>query len=82
MGGTMTGFSIRACACIVLVAALVDCGGRTKEEEMKAAQQDLVDEAMALQRCYGENGYSDDQCASRCKSYDSHLAGFRTKYGQ
>ena len=75
------GSSGHAGICVLLLSALVGCGSPSKQEEMMAAQHALVDEAMALQRCYSDNGYSPEKCDSRRNAYESNLAAFRAKYG-
>ena len=48
---------------------------------MQAAQTDLVNEAMALQRCEAKKGYSAPGCAGQRATYNRDLAAFRAKYG-
>jgi len=49
---------------------------------MQAAQNNLISDAVALQRCETNNGYSFDQCADQRTAYDLDLAAFRAKYGR
>ena len=65
-----------------LIAGLSGCHSPTKQEQMQAAQNDLVKEAMALQRCEAESGYTSQRCASERSTYDHDLAAFRAKYGR
>ena len=68
--------------CALLIAGLVGCGSLTKQQQMQAAQDALVSEAMALQRCERTNGYSSQRCVAPRESYESHLAAFKAKYGK
>jgi hypothetical protein len=68
--------------CAVLVAGLIRCGSATKQEQMQGAQDALIKEAIALQRCETSNGYSSERCAGQRAAYESDLAAFRAKYGK
>jgi hypothetical protein len=68
--------------CAALVAGLIGCGSGTKQEQMQGAQDALIKEAMALQRCETINGYSSERCADQRAAYESDLAAFRAKYGK
>jgi hypothetical protein len=72
----------RWAACGILIVALVGCHGATPQEQMQAAQNDLLSDATALQQCEIQNGYASDKCASERTSYDQDLAAFRAKYGR
>jgi hypothetical protein len=73
--------TLRACA-FLMIGALVGCASPTKEQQMLKAEEALVDEAMALQRCMSTSGYSSERCAAQQKSYDSHVAAFKENYGR
>jgi hypothetical protein len=62
----------------VLIVALMGCHSATPQEQMQAAQNDLLSEATALQQCETQNGYASDKCASERASYNHDLA----KYGR
>ena len=64
-----------------LIASVAGCHSPTKQEQMQAAQTDLVNEAMALQRCEAKKGYSAPGCAEQRATYNRDLAAFRAKYG-
>jgi hypothetical protein len=66
----------------MLIVGLVGCHSATPQEQMQAAQNDLLSEATALQRCENQSGYGSDKCASERTSYDRDLAAFRAKYGR
>jgi hypothetical protein len=72
----------RWAACGMLIVALVGCHSATPQEQMQAAQNNLLSEEMALQRCESQNGYASEQCASERASYNHDLAAFRAKYGR
>ena len=67
----------RAC-CGLLLAVLVGC--TTPEQKMPAAFQALTDEALALQRCMTEHGYTSEACAEQRKAYESDVAAFKAQY--
>ena len=66
----------------MLIANVAACHSATRQEEMQAAQHDLINEAMALQRCEGENGYASGRCADQQAAYHHDLATFQAKYGR
>jgi hypothetical protein len=66
----------------LVIAGMTGCHSPTKQEQMQAAQNDLVSEAMALQRCEADNGYSSERCAGQRATYDRDVAAFRAKYGR
>lgn len=72
----------RLVACGALIAGMAGCHSPTKQEQMQAAQDDLVHEAMALQQCEASNGYSSQSCTEQRQDYERDLAAFRTKYGK
>jgi hypothetical protein len=65
-----------------VIAGLFGCHSATPQEQMQAAQGNLLSEAMALQRCEANNSYALDKCAGERGTYDHDLAAFRTKYGR
>jgi hypothetical protein len=67
--------------CIVPIA-VVGCHSATPQDQMGAAQNDLLSEATALQQCEITNGYSSEHCAAQSAAYERDLAAFRTKYGK
>ena len=67
---------------IVLAIGLAGCHTPLKEEQMQAAQDALLKEAMALQQCEQEAGYSSQQCAAQRTAYENHLAAFKGSYGR
>jgi hypothetical protein len=71
--------TLRACA-FLMIGVLVGCASPTKQQQMLKAEEAIVDEAMALQRCMSTNGYSSERCAAQQKTYDSHVASFKKDY--
>ena len=67
---------------LAIFANVVACHSPTKQEQMQAAQDDLIKEAVALQRCEASNGYSSQQCAEQRAAYNQDIAAFRAKYGR
>jgi hypothetical protein len=73
----------RACRRVVfalLIAGVAGCHSATPEEQRVAAQNDLVSEAMALQRCESASGYGSKQCDDQRATYNRDLSAFRVKY--
>jgi hypothetical protein len=68
--------------CAAMIAGLFGCHSPTPQEQMQAAQSNLTSEAMALQQCEADNGYTSEKCAGERGTYDHDLAAFRTKYGR
>jgi hypothetical protein len=75
-------FDRRICACVLLAVGLIGCGSPTKQQQLQASQDALVNEAMAVQRCEATNGYSSQQCAAQRKAYEDHLAAFKATHGR
>jgi hypothetical protein len=65
-----------------MTAGLLGCHSATPQEQMQAAQSNLLSEAVALQQCEATNGYASEKCASERGTYDHDLAAFRSKYGR
>ena len=73
---------MRWVVCGLLISGVVGCHSATKQEQMQAAQNDLLKEAMALQQCELGSGFASDRCADQRAAYNRDLAAFRTKYGR
>jgi len=67
---------------VVLIGSLAGCHSPTSQEQVQAAQNDLLSEAMALQRCETDNGYGSARCADQRATYARDLTAFRAKYGR
>lgn len=74
----IAGIIVRRALCGLLLAALAGC--TTPEQKMPAAFRALTDEALELQRCMSEHGYTSEACAERRKVYDSDVAAFKAQY--
>ena len=74
----------RAAICVVLTAGVVACHGAapTRQEQMQAAQDDLLKEAMAVQQCQLDSGFTAEKCLALRAAYDRDLAAFKAKYGR
>jgi hypothetical protein len=48
----------RWAVCAAVTAGLLGCHSTTPREQMQAAQNDLLSEAMVLQQCEATNGYA------------------------
>jgi Flp pilus assembly protein TadD len=66
----------------VLIGSVAGCHSSTSQEQMQAAQNDLLSEARALQQCETDKGYGSVGCAERRATYAHDLAAFRAKYGR
>jgi hypothetical protein len=66
----------------VLIGSGAGCHSPTSQEQMQAAQNDLLSEAMALQRCETDKGYDSPRCADQRATYARDLAAFHAKYGR
>jgi hypothetical protein len=64
------------------IAGLLGCHSATPQEQMQAAQSNLLSEAEMLQRCEATNGYASETCSRQHATYDHDLAAFRAKYGR
>jgi hypothetical protein len=67
---------------IVLAIGLADCHAPSKEEQMQAAQDALLKEAMASQQCEEKAGYSSQQCAAQRTACENHSAAFKGSYAR
>ena len=72
----------RLAVCVALAIGAAGCHGPTPQEQMQAAQNALISEAMAVQQCEAAHGYRSDRCADQRAAYDRELAAFRAKYGR
>ena len=66
----------------MLIAGFAGCHSPTKQEQIKAAHDALISEAVAVQQCEANYGYVSNRCASQRADYDRDLAAFRAQYGR
>jgi hypothetical protein len=66
---------LRAVFVLLIVAG---CHSATPSEQLN----DLLTEAVALQRCETSNGVGSKQCADQRATYVRELAAFQAKYGR